>query len=209
MYISLAPCSYRYTEEVKYVVGIDEVGRGPLAGPVSIGIVVCRKHFSIDGITDSKKMSEEARERVFLIAEKMREDGLLNFGVFSSPSDMIDAEGIERAISDAVRRGLKELVPDSSEADVVLDGRLSAPDEYYQQSIIRGDFLVPAISLASIVAKVTRDRYMSTEAESMFPGYGLAKHKGYGTADHIAAIKKLGPSTIHRTSYLRSFEMVR
>ena len=154
-------------------------------------------------------MTEDARERVFLVAEKMREDGALNFGVFSSPSEMIDAEGIERAIANAIARGLKELVPDASDADVVLDGRLRAPEEYYQQAIIRGDSIVPAISLASIVAKVTRDRFMSSDAERAFPGYGLAKHKGYGTAEHIAALKKLGPSSIHRITYLRSLQVVR
>jgi ribonuclease HII len=186
----------------RYIVGIDEVGRGPLAGPVAVGIVICRKHFSIDGITDSKLMTEEARERVSERAKELQEEGLIRFGVFSTSASDIDSLGIEKAIGDAVSRGLAELTPNPENIEIVLDGRLKAPPQYRQQSIIHGDFLVPAISLASIVAKVERDAYMTGTIHEKYPAYGFSSHKGYGTGLHIAAIKEHGPSPIHRMSFL-------
>ena len=187
---------------MRSIVGIDEVGRGPLAGPVSVGIVVCKRHFSIEGITDSKLMGEADREAVYAIAQSMVVAGTITFGVYSTSAQDIDKDGIERAISGAISRGLASLMPDPKDADVVLDGRLRAPSTYRQQSIIHGDLLVPAISLAAIVAKVTRDRHMAGDVASEYPAYGFAAHKGYGTKDHIAAIKQHGPSPIHRMSFL-------
>lgn len=185
-------------------VGIDEVGRGPLAGPVAVGIAVCAPSFSMAGLTDSKKMTEKARERIVAEARKMMSAGELRFGVFSAPASRIDEGGIERTIRSLIRQGIARLAPDPDSVEVYLDGRLSAPQAYRQETIIRGDFLVPVISLASVVAKVARDRYMTHVMHPKFPEYGFDAHKGYGTASHIAAIRTHGPSEIHRMSFLRN-----
>jgi ribonuclease HII len=184
------------------LVGIDEVGRGPLAGPVSVGIVVSGVEINIQGLKDSKKMTELARERVFKEAEKLQEHGALQFGVFSTPSEKIDEWGIEKAIFSCIERGLQTLASDSNEAKVFLDGRLKAPKEYEQEAIIRGDSHVPIISLASVIAKVTRDSFMKGKAHAEFPDYGFDAHKGYGTALHFSAIRKWGLSPLHRRSFL-------
>lgn len=186
---------------MRLIVGVDEVGRGPLAGPVSIGIVVCKKLLCIPELTDSKKMTEEARERVYALAAERAEAGEISFGVYSTSASVIDQVGIEDAIRRIITQGLRELTPHAELAEVILDGRLSAPKEYRQQSLIGGDVLVPAISLASVVAKVERDRYMVRMAEK-YPDYGFEEHKGYGTARHIAAIHEKGPSAIHRMTFL-------
>jgi ribonuclease HII len=156
------------------------------------------------GLTDSKKMTEKARERIVAEARKMMSAGELRFGVFSAPASRIDDGGIERAIRALIRQGLSRLAPDSDSFEVFLDGRLSAPEAYRQETVIRGDALVPVISLASVVAKVARDRYMTRVMHPKFPEYGFAEHKGYGTARHIAAIRAHGPSEIHRMSFLRN-----
>ncbi len=188
----------------KIIVGIDEVGRGPLAGPVSVGIVACKTHFVIDGITDSKLMTEAARERVYKLAKEMMRRGELIFGVYSTTASYIDRGGIEVAIADAIQRGLAELAPDTTKVELVLDGHLKAPAEYRQQSLIHGDALVPAISLAAIVAKVERDRYMSGKAHKAYPQYAFDEHKGYGTLTHIKNIRIHGMSPLHRRSFLRN-----
>jgi ribonuclease HII len=187
---------------MRYIVGIDEVGRGPLAGPVSIGIVVCKTLLVMPELTDSKKMTAPARERAAALAGEREAAGELAFGVYSAPARVIDAIGIEAALRGLIAKGLKELAPKPSEAEVILDGRLFAPKEYHQQTVIRGDVLVPAISLAAVVAKVSRDRYMEKTAAKKYPGYGFENHKGYGTAEHLSALKKLGASPMHRMTYL-------
>ncbi len=187
---------------MRLVVGIDEVGRGPLAGPVSVGIVVCRRHFSIRGITDSKLLSETERASMYAEALALQQAGELTFGVFSASAKEIDRVGIEQAITGAIERGLLGLVPDAKNVDVVLDGRLKAPRRYSQQSIIRGDALVPAISLAAIVAKVERDEHMREKVDRAYPTYGFASHKGYGTREHVRALRAFGPTPIHRMSFL-------
>lgn len=184
------------------VVGIDEVGRGPLAGPVSVGIVVARTPIDIPGLADSKKMTPAARERVYTTAQELQKNGVITFGVFSIPAHTIDAIGIEESIRRCIDNGLRLLAPSPEGVKVFLDGRLRAPDAYAQESIIRGDDLIPAISLASVVAKVHRDRYMSRIVEKRHPEYGFIRHKGYGTREHIAALKKFGPSAVHRRSFL-------
>jgi ribonuclease HII len=188
---------------LRYTIGIDEVGRGPLAGPVSIGIVVCKSLLAIPELTDSKKMSEAARERVAALACDLQKGDTIAFGVYSAAAGVIDAIGIEAAIRGIIATGLRELAPDPSRVEVVLDGKLHAPKEYRQQTIIHGDLLIPAISLAAVVAKVERDRGM-VEIAKKYPRYGFENHKGYGTAEHIAAIQKWGASPIHRMSYLKN-----
>lgn len=190
----------------KYVVGIDEVGRGPLAGPVSVGIAIIPTVHDISQyfvkLTDSKQMTEKARETACAEAELLQKNGTISYGVFSSSAEQIDEWGIEAAISVAIVKGLTKLAPNPEECQVLLDGRLKAPKEYRQQAIIRGDSLIPAISLASVVAKVARDRYMSGIVHLEYPEYGFDSHKGYGTASHIRMIKELGPSPVHRKRFL-------
>jgi ribonuclease HII len=190
----------------KYIVGIDEVGRGPLAGPVSIGIAVIPKAYDISRyftkLTDSKQMTEKAREAACVEAEVLQKNGTISYGVFSSSAEQIDEWGIEAALSVAIVKGLQKLAPNPEECEVFLDGRLKAPKEYRQEAIIKGDLLVPVISLASVVAKVSRDRYMAGIVHQEFPEYGFDSHKGYGTASHIRAIREHGPSSVHRRSFL-------
>lgn len=187
----------------KIMVGIDEVGRGPVAGPVSVGIAVLWSGNVPPGTLDSKEMSEKAREAVYGLAREMHEAGELTFGVYSESAAYIDAEGIEAALKRAIGKGIRDLGLDPSEVELKLDGRLVAPREYAQETIIRGDALVPAISLASVVAKVTRDRYMGTEAHTRYPRYGFDAHKGYGTPAHLERILRYGCTPLHRRSFLR------
>lgn len=191
---------------IQLTIGIDEVGRGPLAGPVAVGITIVPASLDItalfQGLTDSKKMTESSRARVAGEAENARADGVLQFGVFSLSAERVDSWGIERALQHCIERGLAELAPNPAETHIYLDGRLKAPKEYRQETVIRGDALIPAISLASVVAKVARDRYMSETLHPKLPEYGFDAHKGYGTASHIAAIKEYGPSPEHRKTFL-------
>lgn len=192
----------------KLIVGIDEVGRGPLAGPVSVGIIVVEKSYDISydfypyRIRDSKQLVQSAREEVCVRLQEQAARGNVQCGVYSTSATVIDRVGIERAILAAIGRGLSILVPSPSHVELILDGRLKAPREYRQQSLIHGDALVPAIALASIVAKVTRDRYMTEVAHKKFPLYGFDEHKGYGTRAHYAAIEVHGITPIHRRSFL-------
>jgi ribonuclease HII len=196
----------------KFVIGIDEVGRGPLAGPVTVcacSIPVGFDASSFAGIRDSKKLTPKRRGEWFAVISEMRKRGELDFAFVSIPADEIDSIGIAVAIRKALGEALEHLVSGlgvvSSEVLVMLDGSLHAPERFVlQETVIKGDEKVPVISAASIVAKVVRDRHMD-EMDAAHPGYGLAKHKGYGTAAHCAAIRKLGPSPIHRRSFLRNF----
>ena len=157
---------------MKFVIGIDEVGRGPLAGPVSIGIAVVPVSFDFQifgRLTDSKQMTAKARERASLKALELKSEGALAFGIFSTSPQQVDEWGIERAVSSAILRGLSELAPSPVGIKIYLDGRLSAPKEYEQQTVIRGDEKIPVISLASVVAKVHRDTYMTEVIHPQFP----------------------------------------
>ncbi len=190
----------------KIIVGIDEVGRGPLAGPVSVGVVAAPWRFlKRPELGDSTLLARAARARVYALARTERLCGNLTYTVVSISAAAIDRRGISWALRTAVARGLAKLdVP--ADALVLLDGGLTAPADYRQQrSIIRGDVLEPLISLASIVAKVERDRYMSGVAQHRYPEYDFASHKGYGTAAHIALIRAHGPSPLHRRSFLKNF----
>lgn len=188
----------------KIIVGIDEVGRGPLAGPVSIGIVVCESDLVVSGARDSKVMTEKARERAYEEVLLLRDQEVLKFGVFSVPAYDIDRDGIEQAIRQALCEGLESLALDPAAVELKLDGRLKAPPQFSQESIIRGDSLVHAISLASVVAKVERDRYMVSVVHAQYPEYGFDRHKGYGTEAHITAIKQHGLTPVHRRSFLKN-----
>jgi len=192
---------------MKYRVGIDEAGRGPLAGPVSIGVVKVKEGFDkkfLKGIRDSKKLNEKTREEWFkkvLVAQKA---GELDFQVALISEKIIDKRGIVYAINLGIKKCLDKLNLKPSVTKIFLDGSLKAPKEFkYQKTIIKGDEKVGIISLASIMAKVTRDKKM-VGLSKKFPEFSLDIHKGYGTKLHREAIKTYGPSKCHRKSFIKS-----
>ncbi len=190
---------------MSYIVGIDEVGRGPLAGPVGVGLVVAPDSISkkfFKGIKDSKQLTEAERDLWYGLALEARKKGELNFTVSLVSERVIDRHGIAYAIRLGVRRGLKRLRVDTAN-QIFLDGALKAPKKFlHQQTIIRGDEKVPIIALASIVAKVTRDRKMRMLARK-YPEFGFQEHKGYGTSAHMRALRKYGLCEVHRRSFLK------
>ncbi len=197
---------------MKYLIGIDEVGRGPLAGPVAVGAVRVPRDFDfglVEGAKDSKKMTPKAREILFTRLVSLRGNELLTFAVAFSSSTMIDAYGIVPAIKSALGSALAEVAgetaaDDASRYEIRLDGGLRAPQHFTNQTTtIRGDDSEPVISLASIVAKVERDRLMCHLAKK-YPAYELEAHKGYGTRAHRDAIMRNGLSEIHRRSFCRA-----
>lgn len=191
---------------MRFIVGVDEAGRGPLAGPVAVGIVAVPVGFDValefPGVKDSKKLSEKKREQIFAQLEERKKLGDVRFSVCFEDATVIDTKGIAHAVRKAMWRGVRALSPEDVEK-VFLDGSLSAPPEYVQETIIDGDNLVPIISLASVAAKVLRDRKMRAY-DLEFPGYGFGKHKGYGTKEHHAAIKEQGISSVHRKTFLHT-----
>lgn len=179
----------------RLIAGVDEAGRGPLAGPVVVAAVILHPDQPIDGLDDSKKLTEARREALYpqIIAR-----ALAHSVVVMSVTD-IDRLNIFQATMAGMCRAVTDLMPGVHEA--LIDGNhvpkaLPCPG----RAIIGGDALEPAISAASILAKVTRDRMMC-EMEHTYPGYGFATHKGYGTPAHMAALKRLGPCTEHRRSF--------
>jgi ribonuclease HII len=191
---------------MKWIIGVDEAGRGPLAGPVSVGLVKIPADFDwalVPGVNDSKKLSEKKREVIFEIAKELTKLGLIEYSVKSVSAKSIDAKGIVQAIVRAIESGVEDLQLSPADCFFKLDGSLKAPKEFSQETIIGGDGKEEVIGLASIMAKVTRDRYMLKQAE-LYPKYGLAQHKGYGTKVHQEAIKKHGFTPIHRKSYCKN-----
>ena len=188
-----------------HVLGIDEAGRGPLAGPIALGLVVASRGFDVGaefpGIKDSKLLTERSREKFFAQLEARAQRGDLRFSVQFSAASTIDDLGMTGAIVTAIERGIEELSLDPEWCEVLLDGALKAPPEFAQKTIIHGDATVPIISLASVAAKVSRDRVM-VDLAKQYPEYGFDLHKGYGTPAHYVALEKHGPSTVHRHSYL-------
>jgi len=194
----------------KYIIGVDEVGRGPIAGPVTVCAAMVPHGFIFgkgnkNRPNDSKKISEKKREEWFLYAKENKD---ISYAISSVSPAVIDKIGISRATILAVGRSIKKLSStwySDYQVEILLDGLLHAPKQYKQKTIIKGDEKEPIISLASIIAKVTRDRYM-TKLEKTYPGYGLESHKGYGTKKHYECIKKHGISDIHRRSFLRGLQ---
>jgi ribonuclease HII len=193
------------------IVGIDEAGRGPLAGPVSVGVVGFEEGYDIlaafPGLNDSKLLSEKKREKLFVILEEEVQKGNVSFVVEFSSAAYIDEKGIVPAVHEALGKGLEKVVQgkELSEVKVFLDGALRAPSDYTQETIIGGDHIIPAIMLASVAAKVTRDRYMTNILAKKYPVYNFEKHKGYGTTAHYAALTEHGPCSEHRHSFLKNF----
>lgn len=180
------------------VCGIDEAGRGPLAGPVAAGAVVLPKDCEILFLNDSKKLTEKRREELFLeIQEKA-----VSWCVGIVGPDVIDEINILQATYEAMRRAVKGL---SVTPDILLNDAVTIPGiDIMQVPIVKGDAKSVSIAAASIMAKVTRD-HMMVEYDALFPEYGFAKHKGYGTAAHIAALREFGPCPIHRRSFIKNF----
>ena len=185
-------------EDAGYVCGIDEVGRGPLAGPVYAAAVVLPKDCKILYLNDSKKLSEKKREELYDVI--MRE--AVSVGIGYRSNERIDEINILQATYEAMRDAVANL---SVVPDVLLNDAVTIPGLPMRQvPIIKGDAKSVSIAAASIVAKVTRDRIMK-EYDSKYPGYGFASNVGYGSAAHIEALKKLGPTEIHRRTFIKNF----
>lgn len=187
------------------LIGVDEAGRGPLAGPVAVGFVRAMEGFDIarefPGVADSKALSPKKREKIYELLASRQAQGDIMFRVEFESADAIDSKGIAVVIREAVARGIASLALEMRGVHVLLDGALRAPDTYSQETIIGGDATVPIISLASIVAKVERDRMM-LELAKTYPEYGFEKHKGYGTSAHYEQLRKYGLSAIHRKTFI-------
>lgn len=194
----------------KYVAGVDEVGRGPVAGPVFVCAFFAQEDALADMVSgapaplrDSKKLTERMRNAWFEYLEHKRKAGLVRYAVSSAKSFEIDRSGISVCISECVRDCLERLVSKDMTSDtlVLLDGGLRAPVHFAQKTIIKGDENEVVISLASIVAKVLRDKHME-DLHRNFPQYEFDAHKGYGTKKHMEAIQTYGPCEEHRLSFL-------
>ena len=184
------------------ICGVDEVGRGPLAGPVVAAAVIMPPSISIEGLTDSKKLSPRQRERIF---EEIVEMGLVcAVGVIDH--ECIDRMNILKASLMAMRKAVMDL---KQSPDIILvDGNYPIPNiEQPQFAVVGGDRQCQSISAASIVAKITRDRIMD-RYEALFPSFSFAKHKGYPTAEHLEELREHGPSDIHRKSFKPVAELV-
>ena len=186
--------SYRNETET-LVCGCDEAGRGPLAGPVVAAAVILPEGLVIEGLDDSKKLSEKKREKLFDVIV----ESCVDYGIGICTVAEIEEMNILNASMAAMNRAVAEL---KSKPDLALvDGNVVRGFEMRAVPVVKGDAICPSISAASILAKVTRDRMVS-ELDKDYPEYGFAKHKGYGTKDHREAILKYGPSPIHRMSFL-------
>jgi len=194
--------------------GIDEAGRGPLAGPVAVAVFGVKAGFKLKGFPkgrDSKKMSEAEREKWFTVFEEEKKKGNVFYEVTLVSANVIDAKGIVCAIQKGMEKCLKKLEKEGiagGNSRILLDGALRAPSRFFNQiTIIKGDEKEPLIACASIIAKVTRDRHMKRLAKK-YPEYLFEIHKGYGTLSHRQIIKKRGLSPIHRRSFLKNIFVV-
>ena len=181
-----------------FIAGIDEAGRGPLAGPVVAAAVILPEDAFLMYLDDSKKVTEKRREVLF---DQIRESAV-SYGIGMASPERIDAINILQATYEAMRQAIAALDPAPA---ILLNDAVTIPEVGIAQvPIIKGDSKSVSIAAASILAKVTRDRMMK-ELDTVYPEYGFAKHKGYGTADHIAAIRKYGLCPIHRRSFTGKF----
>ena len=201
----------------RYIVGIDEVGRGPIAGPVTVGVFMVsndnyKKFLKLVKelkITDSKKITEKKRK---IISDELcdgAKNNLWNFTISMSSVKMIDTKGIVPAINRAVEEGVSQLMKKNNlthaDLEIFLDGGLKLSDESKKQkTVIKGDLLIPAISAASILAKVHRDHYMELVDKKYDKKYDWSRNKGYGTKKHYNCLKKYGISDLHRKTFLKN-----
>ena len=194
-------CSLAHEELLRargllFVAGVDEAGRGPLAGPVVAAAVILPEGFRHDLLTDSKQLTERRRDAIF---SEITTNGKIRWAHAIVESDEIDRLNILRATHEAMRRAVAKLDPQPQH--VLIDGLPVRPFPIGQTALVGGDALSFSIAAASVIAKVTRDRIMVAH-DAKFPGYDFARHKGYGTPQHLAALKKHGPCPIHRRSFL-------
>lgn len=184
-----------------YICGIDEAGRGPLAGPVVAAAAVLPKDCQIFYLNDSKKLSEKKRDLLF---DEIKEKAVA-YGIGIVSPQVIDEINILQSTYEAMRQAISQLnvIP-----EILLNDAVTIPGvDIMQVPIVKGDAKSVSIAAASILAKVTRDRMMM-EYDQIYPEYGFAKHKGYGTAAHIAALKEYGPCPIHRRTFIKKFVTV-
>jgi len=185
-----------FSNGYKTIAGIDEAGRGPLAGPVTAAIVALKKEVKIKGVKDSKLLSARQREEIF---ERVKDHPEITWRVSHVYPRVIDRVNIWQATLLAWKRSLKKL--DCPPDFLFLDGNQAIPRLKMEQSpVVGGDRRIFLLSLASIIAKVSRDRLME-RIDRKYPQYGFSRHKGYGTKEHLKMIKKHGPSEIHRKSF--------
>ena len=192
-------CQYeKEYSQYDFICGIDEVGRGPLAGPVVAGAVVLPKGSRILYINDSKKLSEKRRNELFDIIK----EEAVTYGIGIIDAARIDEINILQATYEAMRSAINNLNPSP---DILLNDAVTIPKvDIKQVPIIKGDAKSISIAAASVLAKVTRDRIME-EYDKKYPEYGFAKHKGYGTKQHIQALEQFGASPIHRRTFITKF----
>ena len=188
----------KYGDEFSCICGIDEAGRGPFAGPVVAGAVILPKGLTIEGLNDSKQVSAKKREELY---DEIKEKAV-SVGIGMSSPARIDEINILQATYEAMRQAVSKL---AVMPQLLLNDAVTIPGiEIPQVPIIKGDAKSASIAAASIVAKVTRDRLM-VEYDKTMPEYGFASNKGYGSAEHIAALQKYGPTPIHRASFITHF----
>ncbi|MCD7860238.1 MAG: ribonuclease HII [Firmicutes bacterium] len=187
-----------YSEGVEQICGVDEAGRGPLAGPVCAGAVILPPYLEIPGLNDSKKLSDRRRRELFPVICS----SAIAYGIGWASSEEIDEINILQATFLAMKRAVEQL---GGRADyILLDGNRETDFGIPVKTIVKGDSLSANIAAASILAKVSRDEYMEKMARQ-YPGYGFEIHKGYGTRTHYAALETLGACPIHRQSFLKKF----
>ncbi len=189
-----------YEKNIKFICGIDEAGRGPLAGPVVVGAVILPENSFIEGVNDSKKISEKKREKIY---EQIIEEAVA-YSVGIVDQKKIDEINILNATKLGVKIALEGL---KQKPEIIMVDALNNIDTLGIPyiSVIKGDAKNYCIAAASIIAKVTRDRIMR-EWDEVYPIYGFARHKGYGTAEHIRVIKENGPCMLHRETFIKNFK---
>ncbi len=193
------PCGWTLEEAARtrgalHIAGVDEVGRGPLFGPVVAAAVILAPGFRFDGLTDSKKLTEKKRTELDV---EIRANAV-SWAIAEVDAETIDRINIRQASLLAMRRAVAQLAfsPDF----LLIDGRDTIDCKCRQQAVIHGDAISFSIAAASVLAKVCRDRLL-VELDREYPGYGLAQHKGYGCPAHLAALQRLGPTPLHRKSF--------
>ena len=184
------------SEGFEFICGVDEAGRGPLCGSVVAAAVILPQGLYIEGLNDSKKLTEKKREALFdVICESA-----IAYSIVEATVEEIDSTNILEATLNAMRRAVNSLSPKAEFA--LIDGNIARGFDIPARPVVHGDAISPSIAAASILAKVTRDR-KCIEWDKQYPQYNIAKHKGYGTKDHMNALREYGPSPIHRKKFIR------
>ena len=180
----------------RYVCGVDEAGRGPLCGPVVAAAVILPCDLEIEGLNDSKKLSEKKREQLFDVICQ----SAVAYSIAYGTVEQINETNILEATMGAMRQAIDNLTVKADYA--LIDGNIARGFNIPAKTVVHGDAISPSIAAASILAKVTRDR-LCVELDAEYPMYGIAKHKGYGTKDHMEALRKYGAAPIYRTKFIR------